>query len=56
MLDYELLEYRVEFTYNNGMFRWESFHREDEAIMYIYRNRQLWSDFRLLKIQTAIIF
>ena len=56
MLDYELFEYRVEFVYKNGMHRWHTFDREDAAIMYIDQNRHLWSDFRLLKIQTAIIF
>lgn len=55
MLDYEVLGYKVEFRYKDGTRGYKSFKREDEAIMYIDRNLQLWSDFRLLKTQTAII-
>ena len=56
MLDYEIQGYEVEYFRKNGC-GWSStsFGTEEEAIAFIKESRNRWVEFKLIKIQTAII-
>lgn len=56
MFDYEVLGYRVEYQFKDGVRGYKGFPCEEAAALYIERNRPLWDGFRLLQVRTAIIF
>lgn len=56
MLDYEIMGYTVEFYRKGGCsFVSASFGTEKEAIDFIKECRNKWKEYRLIKIQAAII-
>lgn len=56
MLDYEIEKYTVEYLRKNGIASCTtSFGTEEEAIEFIKESRSRWSEYKLIKISTAII-
>lgn len=56
MIDYEIKEYEVEFLRKNYCSSSTvKFNTEEEAIEFIKENRWRWTNYKLIKIQTAII-
>ena len=56
MRDYEVLGYRVEYQFKDGVRGYKGFSCEDDAVAYIERTRHLWDGFRLLQVRTAIFY
>ncbi len=56
MLDYEIDKYRLEFRplYCRTTF-YKDFGSEDDAVCYIKSNYKNWANYKLQKIQNAII-
>lgn len=54
MLDYEVYYYNVQW-WEDDAFAELHFDTEENAVEFIKANRNKWSDYRLLRIQTAII-
>ena len=56
MLDYEIIKYSVEYLRLTSCSEsTASFYTEEEAIEFIKENRNKWKNYRLIKIESAII-
>ncbi len=55
MLDYEVYYYNVQWWADDCFISELHFDTEENAVEFIKTNRDKWSDYRLLKIQKAII-
>lgn len=56
MLDYEIIKYSVEYLRLTSCSEsTTSFYTEEEAIEFIKENRNKWKNYRLIKIESAII-
>jgi hypothetical protein len=54
MLDYEVYYYEVQW-YEDDSFSNLHFETEESAVDFIKKNRDEWTEYKLLRIQTAII-
>lgn len=56
MLDYEIIKYIVKYLrFTSCSESTASFYTEEEAIEFIKENRNKWKNYRLIKIESAII-
>lgn len=56
MLDYEIIKYRVEYLrFTSCSESTVTFDTEKEAVEFIKENRNKWKNYRLIKIESAII-
>ena len=55
MLDYEVVDYKVDYWFPGGAYQYRVFDTEEEAVEYITTNRHKFEKYRLTQTRLAII-